>query len=142
MSDAYWSAGQDFQTQLLKWERVVEEYQKSSGRDFPEEVSLAAQPSGDPHTHLLIRATGATTYDQARALVVEYLQKSRIWSEQFAGSRAGDPMKVGQAKGKAKGSTCNKCGKKGHVARDCRSQFKGEGTTGAKHQRTSREGQS
>ena len=41
MSDAYWSAGQDFQTQLLKWERVVEEYQKSSGRDFPEEVKLA-----------------------------------------------------------------------------------------------------
>ena len=90
----------------------------------------------------MIRATDATTYDQARALVVEYLQKSRIWSEQFAGSRAGDPMKVGQAKGKAKGSTCNKCGKKGHVARDCWSQFKGEGAKGATHQRTSREGQS
>ena len=133
VGDSYWAGGTDFQTQLLKWERAVDEYQRVSGRDFPPELKVATVLRHSPaeiRTHLLLRVTDTTTYLQLRALVVEYLQANRNYAEQFADSRADDPMEVGQVKGKGKDVTCNKCGKKGHFARDCWSLDKGKGSKG------------
>ena len=120
LSKSYWTSTKDFQSKLQDWGEAVRECEKTSGRPFGEEFKVATTLKYAPpeiRTHLLMRVTDRTTYEELRGLVMDYLRANQAWSTP---QDDGDAMDVSLVKGKGKfeGERSN-CGKKGHKSMDC-----------------------
>ena len=102
LSKSYWTSTKDFQSKLQDWEEAVRDYEKTSGRPFGEEFKVATTLKYGPpeiRTHLLMRVTDRTTYEELRGLVMDYLRANQAWSTP---QDDGDAMDVSLVKGKGK----------------------------------------
>jgi hypothetical protein len=124
-----WRDALDYTDQLYEYERAVREYEKASQKDLDGELKTAIVLRLSPmeiRTHLQLRVSEQTTYEQVRLMIVDYSTARRAWTAGGPPGLQDDAMHVdqlwkkGAGRGAGKGGDlCKHCGKPGHSPQEC-----------------------
>ena len=131
----------DVMSSLERWEKLVKQYETSSGKKFDTDVLAgivtARLPAGALTEHLILNAARLNSYELVRKEIVDVMRVKRFQSQSHEDGSA--PMDVGAFDKSEKGGgkhnktesrACHTCGKKGHLSKDCWHNKTGKGSGG------------